>query len=43
MNQLAVKPPFLLLVGQLSEKDLSDGMVPVSSGLSIYSFLKEQG
>lgn len=43
MNQLAVKPQFLLLVGQLSDKDLSDGTVPVSSGLSIYSFLKEQG
>ena len=34
---------FLLIAGQLSEEDLSDGTVPLSSGIGVYQLLEQQG
>ncbi len=34
---------FLLIGGQLSESDLSDGTVPLSSSLGVYSLLSKEG
>ena len=34
---------FLLVGGQLSETDASDGTVPLSSALAVYALLKQNG
>ncbi|MBF8807426.1 MAG: alpha/beta fold hydrolase [Enterococcus lacertideformus] len=34
---------FLLVAGQLSETDLSDGTVPLNSALAVYALLKQHG
>lgn len=33
----------LLIAGQVSETDLSDGTVPLSSALAVYALLKQHG
>lgn len=43
MGNIPTDTQFLLLAGQLSATDLSDGTVPLSSALAVYALLQQHG
>lgn len=43
INNVPTTTEFLLLAGQLSDTDLSDGTVPLSSALAVYALLNQHG